>query len=193
MESQVGCSLAAALFLGSQTHTLELARDELNKLFSRPINYSHGGNGLAIIGYFSAKSQSWPCYLIQFAHYTRFVCQNQRAVCGLDFFIINFPLWHIWLGNLNLVHSFFSFETNFLKTKRLKFSSVKQKIKRPLFILCSMVETFSIKKRLETPEYLQASSTDALYSFLHLSTRGPPSFYFFKPSHLIPLNSGRVW
>jgi hypothetical protein len=178
MESQVGCSLWLRLFFlaHKHTHTLELARDELDKLFSRPINYSHGGNGLAIIGYFSTKSQPWPCYLIQFAHYTGFVCQNQHAMCGLDFFIINFPLWHIWLGNLAWLTASSLLRRTFFK--QLKFSSVQQKIKRPLFIL-SMVVTFSIKKRLETPEYLQAPMLSILSSISQLA--GRLHFIFSSP------------
>jgi hypothetical protein len=34
---------------------------------------------------------------------------------------------------------------------------VQRKIKRPALFILSVVETFSIKKRLKTPEYLQAS------------------------------------
>jgi hypothetical protein len=85
----------------------------------------------------------------------------------------------------NLTWYSFSFETNFLKTKQLKFSPVQQKIKRPALFILSMVETFSIKKRLETPEYLQASKQAPMLSILSSISQLAGRLHFIFSSPLI--------
>jgi len=88
MESQPGWLAGWFTFLARSTNTL--TRDELNKLFSRPINYSHGEMAWQLL-VILAQSLRRGCYLIQFAHTAgykhRFSVPN---LTELDFFLI-FP------------------------------------------------------------------------------------------------------
>jgi hypothetical protein len=120
--------------LARSTNTL--ARDELDKLFSRPINYSHGEMAWQLL-VILAQSLRHGCYLIQFAHTLAY--KHRFSLPNLTELDALFLIFSLYLGAQILSANDF-FETIIFssgkalsktKIKRLSFSALSSKKTHP--------------------------------------------------------------